>query len=49
MVELKSVERLAPVHAKQLLTYMKLADFRLGLLINFGEVLLKNGIKRIAN
>jgi GxxExxY protein len=49
IVELKSVEKLAPVHAKQLLTYLKLSNMRLGLLINFGEELLKNGIKRIAN
>ena len=49
IVELKSVETLAPVHAKQLLTYLKLSNMRLGLLINFGEELLKNGIKRIAN
>ncbi len=49
IVELKSVEKLAPVHAKQLLTYLKLSNLRLGLLINFGEELLKNGIKRIAN
>ncbi|MEM9479247.1 MAG: GxxExxY protein [Verrucomicrobiota bacterium] len=49
IVELKSVEKLAPVHAKQLLTYMKLTSHRLGLLINFGENLLKNGIKRVAN
>ena len=49
IVELKSVEKLAPVHAKQLLTYLKLLDFRLGLLINFGEALLKDGIKRLAN
>lgn len=49
IVELKSVEKVAPVHAKQLLTYMKLTDTRLGLLINFGEELLKNGIRRIAN
>ena len=48
-VELKSVEVLAPVHRKQLLTYLKLLDFRLGLLINFGSPLLKDGIKRIAN
>lgn len=48
-VELKSVEKLASVHAKQLLTYLKLSNLRLGLLINFGEELLKNGIKRIAN
>ena len=49
IVELKSVEKLAPVHAKQLLTHLKLSNMRLGLLINFGEELLKNGIKRIAN
>jgi iron complex transport system substrate-binding protein len=49
IVEVKSVERLAPVHAKQLLTYLKLTGFRLGLLINFGAALLKDGIKRIAN
>jgi GxxExxY protein len=49
IVELKSVEHLAPVHAKQLLTYLKLTGYRLGLLINFGEELLKNGIKRVAN
>ena len=49
IVELKSVEKLAPVHAKQLLTYLKVTDTRLGLLINFGESLLKDGINRIAN
>jgi GxxExxY protein len=49
LVELKSVEHLQPVHGKQVLTYLKLLDFRLGLLVNFGEALLKNGIKRIAN
>ena len=49
IVELKSVEKLASVHPKQLLTYLKLANCRLGLLINFGETLLKDGIKRIAN
>ncbi len=49
IVELKSVERLAPVHAKQLLTYLKLTHTRLGLLINFGEELPKSGIKRVAN
>ena len=49
VVELKSVEKLAPVHSKQLLTYLKVADKRLGLLINFGEVLIKNGITRVAN
>ena len=49
VVELKSVETLAPVHSKQLLTYLKLMDRRLGLLLNFGAPLLKDGIKRIAN
>jgi len=49
IVELKSVEKLAPVHGKQLLTYLKLCNMRLGLLINFGEELLKTGIKRVAN
>jgi len=49
IVELKSVEKLAPVHAKQRLTYLKVTDTRLGLLINCGEALLKDGIKRIAN
>ena len=49
LVELKSVEKVAPVHKKQLLTYLRLADKRLGLLINFGEALIKNGITRIVN
>ena len=49
VVELKSVEQLHPVHAKQVLTYCRLLDFRLGLLINFGAALMKDGIKRIAN
>jgi GxxExxY protein len=49
IIELKSIDELADVHKKQLLTYLKLMDKRLGLLINFGEVLLKNGITRIAN
>ncbi len=49
VVELKSVENLAPVHPKQLLTYLRLRNNRLGLLLNFGEALLKDGIKRIAN
>ena len=49
IVELKSVEKLAPVHAKQLLTYLKVTNTRLGLLINCGEALLKDGIKRLAN
>lgn len=49
LVELKSVEALAPVHSKQVLTYLRLLDCRLGLLINFNVPLLKDGIKRIAN
>ena len=49
VVELKSVENLAPVHAKQVLTYLRLLDLRLGLLINFGAATFKEGIKRIAN
>jgi len=49
IVELKSVERLAPVHSKQLLTYLRLLDYRLGLLINFGAPLIKDGIQRIVN
>ena len=49
IIELKSVERVAPVHKKQLLTYLKVADKRLGLLINFGAKLIKDGITRIVN
>lgn len=49
ILELKSVERVAPVHKKQLLTYLRLADKRLGLLINFGEELIKTGMSRIVN
>jgi len=49
IVELKSVEEVAPVHKKQLLTYLRLADKRLGLLINFGAALIKHGITRVVN
>ena len=49
IVELKSVEELAPVHGKQLLTQLRLSGLKLGLLINFGETHLKNGIKRVIN
>lgn len=49
IVEIKSVEALAAVHKKQLLTYLRLADKRLGLLINFDIALIKDGINRIAN
>lgn len=49
VVELKSVEFIQPIHKKQLLTYLRLTGKPLGLLINFNEVLLKNGITRIIN
>ena len=49
IVEIKSVEQIAAVHKKQLLTYLRLADKRLGLLINFGETLIKDGISRVVN
>jgi GxxExxY protein len=49
IIEIKSVEKLAPVHHKQLLTYMKLTGIKLGLLINFNEKLIKYGITRIVN
>ena len=49
IVELKSVEAVAPVHKKQLLTYLRLAGKRLGLLINFGAAKIKDGINRIVN
>ncbi len=49
IVELKSTERLQPVHGKQLLTYLKLSGARLGLLVNFGQEFVKDGIKRVAN
>ncbi len=49
IVELKSVETVAPVHKKQLLTYLRLAGKKLGLLINFGEARIKDGISRIVN
>ncbi len=49
VVELKSVETIHPVHPKQLLTYLRLMNLPLGLLINFGAPLLKDGIKRVVN
>jgi GxxExxY protein len=49
ILELKSVQKLEPVHFKQLLRYLKLTNLKLGLLINFNEVLVKNGIKRVVN
>lgn len=49
LVELKSVEKLAPVHSKQVLTYLHLLNLPLGLLINFGAATFKEGCKRIVN
>jgi GxxExxY protein len=47
LIELKSIKRLEAVHYKQVLTYLKLTGLKLGLLINFNEKLIKNGIKRV--
>jgi len=49
IIEIKSIEAIAPVHHKQLLTYLKLTNFKLGLLVNFNVSLIKNGITRIVN
>ncbi len=49
VIEIKSVEALHDIHLAQTLTYMKLGNYKLGLLINFNVSLLKNGIKRVAN
>jgi iron complex transport system substrate-binding protein len=49
LIELKSVERLAPVHSKQLLTYLRLMHLEVGLLINFGNATLKEGLHRVVN
>jgi GxxExxY protein len=49
LIEVKSVAGIEPVHKKQLLTYLRLMDKRLGLLINFNEELIKDGIKRVVN
>lgn len=49
IVELKSVARLEPVHSKQLLTYLRLTCLKLGLLLNFNEALMKDGIVRVVN
>ena len=49
VIELKAVTKIIPVHEAQLLSYLKLANLPLGLLLNFHEALLKNGIKRIRN
>jgi GxxExxY protein len=47
VVELKTVEKLLPIHDAQLLTYLKLSGIRVGLLLNFNEALLRDGIKRM--
>lgn len=49
IIEIKSVETIAPVHQKQLLTYLKITDLKLGLLVNFNEALIKDGIQRVVN
>ena len=49
LVELKAVEEVAPVHKAQVITYLKILNFPLGLLINFNEVLIKHGIQRVLN
>lgn len=49
IVELKSLEKMSRVHRKQLLTYLRLADMRLGLLINFGAEVLRDGLARVVN
>jgi GxxExxY protein len=49
LIELKSVERIAPVHGKQVLTYLRLLHLPLGLLMNFGAATFKEGIKRVSN
>lgn len=49
IIEVKSIEAMGPVHAKQLRTYLRLTDLRLGLLINFNVDLIKDGIRRVVN
>jgi GxxExxY protein len=49
IIELKSIEKMANVHKKQLLTYLKLSDLKIGYLLNFGQELMKDGIVRIIN
>ncbi len=49
LIELKSVKQIEDIHLKQLLTYIRLSNKKLGLLINFNEILLKNGIRRVIN
>lgn len=49
LIEIKSAERLAPVHTRQVLTYLRLMNLPLGLLMNFGGITFKEGLKRVAN
>ena len=49
IIELKSVDKLVPLHGKQLLTYLRLMNAPLGLLINFGQAMFKDGVQRIVN
>jgi GxxExxY protein len=49
IIEIKSVENVLPVHCKQLLTYLRLTDIKVGLLVNFNVDLIKNGVRRIVN
>ncbi|MFN8237518.1 MAG: GxxExxY protein [Chitinophagales bacterium] len=49
IIEIKSIESLAALHFKQVITYLKISNLKLGLLINFNENLLKNGIRRLVN
>jgi len=49
VIEIKSVEAIAPVHGKQVLTYLRLINIKLGILVNFNEALIKDGIKRVVN
>ncbi len=49
IIEVKSLEHLAPVHTKQLLTYLRLMDLRVGLVLNFGAEMMKDGVKRVVN
>ncbi len=49
VIEIKSVETISPVHTKQVLTYLRLMDLRVGLLLNFGAPVMKDGIRRVVN
>ena len=49
ILEVKALETLAPIHSRQLYTYLRLADFRVGLVLNFGAIVMKDGIKRVVN